>query len=86
MLVKVLSVYMYQQKKTKFAKQIIFISLSNHDHARESNPFNFTAGNFIRLWHNEALKMNISNYINTSFYILMNKKKYVEDEGWAIIH
>lgn len=38
MLVKVLSVYMYQQKKkTKFAKQIIFISLLNHDHAKESN-------------------------------------------------
>lgn len=61
---------MYQQKRENSSGK-----LSLFDHAKESVPLNFTAGNFIRLWHNEALKMNITNYIYTSIYILMNKKK-----------
>lgn len=62
-------------KKEKICQANYLYFFINHDHAKESVPLNFTAGNFIRLWHYEALKMNISNYIYTSIYILINKKK-----------
>lgn len=62
-------------KKDKIRQANYLYFSINHDHAKESVPLNFTAGYFIRLWHNEALKMNISNNIYTSIYILMNKKK-----------
>lgn len=46
MLVKVLSV-IHKKDKIRQANYLYFSI--NHDHAKESVPLNFTAGNFIRL-------------------------------------